>query len=119
VRAGAAVAPLYALVLFAIGAGFWLTAHALLGVPFDDLLVYAGAFSAAWVVGVVAVFAPGGLGVREAMLVAILHGRLGSADALVLAAVSRGILTLVDLLAAGVGVLLISGGPVEEQVSRG
>jgi len=118
-RAGAATVPLFALVWIAIGAGFWLTARALLGVPFDEALVYAGAFCAAWVVGVAAVFAPGGIGVREAMLVAILHGRLGSADALVLAAVSRGILTLVDLLAAGVGVLLISGGPVEEQVSRG
>lgn len=107
VRVGAGVVPLYALVSLAIGVGFWLTARSLLGVPAGDVLVYIGAFWAAWAVGLVAVFAPGGIGVREAMLVAILHSRLGAADALVLAAVSRGILTVVDLAAAAGGVLLL------------
>lgn len=107
VRVAAGVAPLYVLLSLAIGAGFWLTARGLLGVPSRDVLFYIGAFWAAWAVGLVAVFAPGGIGVREAMLVAILHGRLGSADALVLAAVSRGLLTAVDLAAAGAGVLLL------------
>jgi uncharacterized membrane protein YbhN (UPF0104 family) len=97
----------YAGILFIIGFGFWLTARALYGVPFDDVLTYIGAFVAAWLGGVVAVYAPGGVGVREAILVALLHGRLGSADALVLAAASRAILTLVDIGAAVTGVALV------------
>jgi glycosyltransferase 2 family protein len=107
VRVAAAVVPLYALLSLVTGTGFWLTARSLLGVPFGDVLVYVGAFWAAWAVGLVAIFAPGGIGVREAMLLAILRGRLGSADALVLAAVSRGVLTAVDFSAAGAGVLLL------------
>jgi glycosyltransferase 2 family protein len=114
VRAGAAVVPLFAAILFVLGAGFWLTARGLFGAPAGDLLPYVGAFTAAWVVGVVAVYAPGGVGVREAILVAILHGRLGAADALVLALVSRGVLVAVDVLAAGAGVLLLRRHPAPE-----
>jgi glycosyltransferase 2 family protein len=49
--------------------GFWLTARALVTVRIHDLPVYAGAHGVAWLVGFVAVYAPGGLGVREAVLV--------------------------------------------------
>jgi hypothetical protein len=110
-RAGTAAVPPFAAAWLLIGGGFWLTADALIRVPAGDLLVYIGAFSAAWVVGLVAAYAPSGIGVREAMLVAILHGRIGSADALVIAAASRALLTLVDLGAAGVGMLLLRGDP--------
>jgi uncharacterized membrane protein YbhN (UPF0104 family) len=108
-RAGTAAAPLFAAAWLVIGSGFWLTARALVGVPVGDLLLYIGAFSAAWVVGVVAVYAPGGIGVREAMLVAILHGRIGSADALVVAAASRIMMALIDLCAAALGAMLLRG----------
>jgi uncharacterized membrane protein YbhN (UPF0104 family) len=97
----------YAGILLIIGFGFWLTARALYGVPVDDVLTYVGAFVAAWLGGLIAVYAPGGVGVREAILVALLRGRLGSADALVLAAASRAILTLVDVGAAVTGVAIV------------
>lgn len=87
-----------------IGVSFWMTARAFVHVSVRDMAVYAGAFAVAWIVGLVAIYAPGGLGVREAVLVALLHGRLGSADALVVAAASRGIFTVADLVGAGVGV---------------
>jgi hypothetical protein len=48
-----------------------------------------------------------GIGVREAMIVVLLRSRLGSADALVVAAASRGILIAVELAAAAVGFLLL------------
>jgi glycosyltransferase 2 family protein len=108
VSAALASVPMYAAVWVVIGVGFWLTARALVSIPYGDLVIYVGAFSAAWVVGLVAVFAPGGIGVREAVLVALLHGRLGTADALIVAAVSRVVLTVVDLAAAGVAVLIRS-----------
>jgi hypothetical protein len=85
-----------------LGGSFWLCARGLVGVPARDLTVYMGAFAVAWLAGLLAVYAPGGLGVREAVLVALLSGRIGAGDALVVAAASRLILILVDVVFAGV-----------------
>lgn len=98
--------PLYAATWPVIGASFWMTARAFLQVTPSDLAVYTGAFAAAWIVGLIAIYAPGGIGVREAMLVAILGTRIGSADALVVAAASRAVFTLADVIAAGVSLPL-------------
>jgi hypothetical protein len=97
----------YAGVLLIFGFGFWLTARALYGVPVGDVMTYIGAFVLAWVGGLVAIYAPGGVGVREALLVALLRGKIGSADALVLAGFSRAVLTLVDVGAAGASVAVV------------
>ena len=103
-HAGARASVLYGAVVWPLlSVGFWMTAHGFGRASAADLPTYLGAFSAAWVVGLVAIYAPGGLGVREAVLVALLRGKIGSADALVVALASRAILTLVDLAAAGAG----------------
>jgi glycosyltransferase 2 family protein len=86
-----------------LGCSLWLLSRGLFAEAAGGYLLYAGAFSVAWLVGLVAVFAPGGIGVREAVLVALLRGRLSTADAVVLAAASRLVLTVVDLAAAGIG----------------
>jgi hypothetical protein len=91
---------LYLPVWLALGASFWLCARGLVGVPSRDLAFYVGAFAVAWLAGLLAIYAPGGLGVREAVLVALLHGRIGAADALVVAAGSRLMLILADVLLA-------------------
>lgn len=96
-RAMPRAAALYVPVWLAYGVAFWLTARALFAVPFSDLPHDAGVFAAAWIVGLVVVFAPGGLGVREAVIVALLSGRLGEAHAIALAAASRLVLTALDL----------------------
>ncbi len=88
------------------GVAFWLTARALFDVPASDVLRYAGVFAAAWVAGFVVVIAPGGIGVREAVIVALLRGRLGEAEAIVLATASRIAFTMVDL-GAGVPALIV------------
>jgi glycosyltransferase 2 family protein len=98
---------LYLAVWLLLGGSFWLCARGLLGVPARDLALYVGAFAVAWLAGLVAIYAPGGLGVREAVLVALLSGRLGAADALVVAAASRLILILVDVLLAGVATVTL------------
>ncbi len=85
-----------------LGTSFWLCARALVDAPSRDFAVYAGSFAVAWLAGLVAIYAPGGLGVREAVLVALLSGRIGAAEALVVAATSRLILVLVDAALAGV-----------------
>ena len=88
---------LYVLVWGVYGTAFWLTARSLFGVPASDLLHYIGVFAVAWIAGFVVVFAPGGIGVREAVLVALLSGRLGEAHAIALAAASRLVLSAIDL----------------------
>jgi uncharacterized membrane protein YbhN (UPF0104 family) len=89
-----------------LGASFWLCARGLLAVPAHDLAYYMGAFAVAWLAGLAAIYAPGGLGVREAVLVALLGGRIGAANALVVAAASRLILILVDVLLAAVAAVV-------------
>lgn len=98
--AAAKAVPLYAATWLLIGVSFWMTARAFLPVSPSDLPIYTGAFAAAWIVGLIAIYAPGGIGVREAMLVAILGSRIGSAEALVIAATSRAVFTVADLLPA-------------------
>ncbi len=107
VRATAIATSLYFPVWVVMGLSFWFTAHALFDVPYSDVVYYTGAFSIAWLVGLVAFFAPGGIGVREAVLTGLLHARIGTADAVLVAATSRIVLTVVDIGAAAVGVFLL------------
>jgi uncharacterized membrane protein YbhN (UPF0104 family) len=107
-RALEAATPRYFAVWFVFGAAFWLTARGLFDVPASDFLVYTGAFAAAWAVGFLVVVAPGGLGVREAVLVALLRGRLGESEAIVLASASRIAFTLVDLVGGATALALLS-----------
>jgi glycosyltransferase 2 family protein len=107
IRAVAVPTTIRATILFVpvwllLGASFWLCARGLVDAPATDLAFYMGAFAIAWLAGLLAVYAPGGLGVREAVLVAFLHGRIGAGDALVVAAASRLILIAVDLALAGI-----------------
>jgi uncharacterized membrane protein YbhN (UPF0104 family) len=107
-RAALAAAPgatvLYLVVWGLYGTAFWTTGRALFAIPASDLPYYVGVFALGWLAGLVVVFAPGGIGVREAVFVALLSGRLGQADAIVLAATSRIVLSAVDL-AAGTAAL--------------
>jgi hypothetical protein len=107
VRATARAAALYIFVWWLLGVSFWFTARALFGVSVADVGFYAGAFAIASLVGLVAFFAPVGLGIREAVIVALLRSRLGTSDALLLAAVSRGVLTVVDLGTAAAGAAVL------------
>ncbi len=100
---------LYVPVWLVLGTSFWLCARGLVEVPANDLALYIGVFSVAWLTGLVAIYAPGGLGVREAVLVALLHGRIGAADALVVAAASRLMLVLADVLLAAVSTAALRG----------
>jgi uncharacterized membrane protein YbhN (UPF0104 family) len=105
-RAGPTAVLFYLVVWGLYGVAFWTTGRALFAVPASDLPRYIGVFALAWLAGLAAVFAPGGIGVREAVIVALLGGRLHQADAIVLAATSRIVLTASDLVlgAASIGV---------------
>jgi len=88
----------------AYGVAFWLFGRAVLGDAAPALLPAAAAFVGSYVAGIIAVFAPGGLGVREAALVALLAPVTGPAPALLLAVASRLWLVALEILTA-LGVL--------------
>ena len=93
-----------ALPWLAYGLAFWLFGRALLGNAAPALLPATAAFIGSYVAGIIAVFAPGGLGVREAALVALLSPVTGPAPALLLAVASRLWLVALEVLTA-LGVL--------------
>ena len=88
----------------AYGLAFWLFSRALLGASAPGILPAAAAFIGSYVAGIIAVFAPGGLGVREAALVVLLSPVTGPAPALLLAIASRLWLVALEILTA-LGVL--------------
>lgn len=88
----------------AYGVAFWLFGRAILGDAAPGLLPAAAVFIGSYVAGIIAVFAPGGLGVREAALVALLSPIAGPAPALLLAIASRLWLVALEILTA-LGVL--------------
>jgi uncharacterized membrane protein YbhN (UPF0104 family) len=76
--------------------------------PVDFLPLATGAFAAAWCAGFLVVVVPTGAGTRELVLTLALAGQLpgGTAAALTLAVVSRLLITVSDVAAAGLGVAL-------------
>lgn len=68
-----------------------------------------GAFTASYVIGLLALFAPGGLLVREGVMFALLEGPLGPADALAVAVGSRVLLTVTEIAAALIGIAWPAG----------
>jgi uncharacterized membrane protein YbhN (UPF0104 family) len=99
--------PLWALVgelgfLGLRGAGFLLTLQAVVPVSAGELPVVLGAFSWAWLLGLVVPGAPGGIGVFEATVTVLLDGDFGAGTILIAAAFYR----LVSVLAEAAGALL-------------
>jgi glycosyltransferase 2 family protein len=75
-----------------------------------------GAYALAWSVGFLIIFFPGGIGPRELALIAVLAPVMPSASALVVALTSRVVMTIGDLIWAGVGLVL---GRAQAPVTRG
>jgi glycosyltransferase 2 family protein len=88
------------------GVQVWLLARQL-GVPGGPrlLLLSTGAFAGAWSVGFLLVIAPAGAGAREAALILLLGSAMSSAQATVVALVSRLLMTVGDLALGGVAAL--------------
>jgi uncharacterized membrane protein YbhN (UPF0104 family) len=83
------------------------------GAPVSVYLLLLGANSIAMIIGFFALFAPGGIGVRDGVLVLVLTMQLPAAEALALAVFMRAWLTLFDLLTGLAVVLLFRNGPAE------
>jgi uncharacterized membrane protein YbhN (UPF0104 family) len=79
-----------------------------LGLPLTvrTLALATGGWALAWTAGFLFVVAPAGAGVREVVLAAVLVGALPAPAAALAVLVSRVVLTVIDLLLAGTGLLL-------------
>lgn len=81
------------------GAILWSLASFVFAEPDGDLLFYLGLYVVSWFAGFVVPGAPAGLGVREAIMLAVLGPLYGSALAIGLSIAARLVATLGDLLA--------------------
>jgi hypothetical protein len=90
------------------GLAFWGLARGLLGEGAEGfrLATAVGTFAGGYIVGLLALFAPGGIGVREVVFLGLLTPPLGAGGAVALAAGSRVLLTLTEISAALVGLLI-------------
>jgi len=82
------------------GVAFWLFGIGTLGQAAPPLGLAIAAFTASYVAGIIFIVAPGGLGIREAALVAALAPHVGSAAGLFLAIGSRLWLTALEIVTA-------------------
>ena len=81
------------------GLAFWLLVRGVLPHSAPGLAESVGAYTASYVAGLIAPFAPGGLGVREGVLVMALRDHTGLGPALALAAVARLGMTVAEVVA--------------------
>jgi hypothetical protein len=90
-----------------MGLAFFLFARSLWpGLSWQALPLVAGAYALAWTLGLATLVSPGGLGVREAILLALLGPVLPPSGAVVVALASRVWITIAELACAGVAALL-------------
>ncbi|MDT0331623.1 lysylphosphatidylglycerol synthase domain-containing protein [Nocardiopsis lambiniae] len=103
-----------------LGLHLWLLAWAVGGDPWGSLAPAVGAYALAWTLGLLVVFAPAGLGVREAVLVVALAPVVDAGAALVAAVLSRLVMTVADVAWAGLSVPLsrLGGRLVDADGSR-
>jgi hypothetical protein len=82
------------------GLALWLLARGLLPAAGLRPTLAVAVFTASYLAGFLALFAPGGLGVREGLFILMLQGPLGIGAATALALASRLLLTITELGAA-------------------
>src|SRR5438093_10890795 len=80
----------------AYGLAFWLLARGLGLPPTLPLATATGVFALGYILGLLALFAPGGVGVRELVFIGLLTPALGSGGAVALSVGSRVRLTLTE-----------------------
>jgi hypothetical protein len=93
------------------GVALWLLARGVLPRAGLGLLPAIAVFTASYLAGFIALFAPGGIGVREGVFILMLQGPIGIGAATALAVASRLLLTVTELGAAVPFLLFPRGKP--------
>lgn len=89
------------------GVHLWILVNSISSPRFIDVLILTGAISLSFSVSVIAFILPSGIGVREVILIGAMSLFLTVEKASAVSLISRGLFTLVDLLAAGIAVLFV------------
>jgi uncharacterized membrane protein YbhN (UPF0104 family) len=88
------------------GAHAWLLVSEFAGHGGRVLALSLGGYALAWSVGFLIIFVPGGIGPRELALIAVLAPVMPAASALVVALASRVVMTIGDLVWAGIALAI-------------
>ena len=96
------------------GAAFWLLANSLVADRALPFALATGVFALGYILGWLAPFAPGGVGVRELVLISLLTPFLGSGGAVAVSIGSRVLLTVTEAGAALASVVLVRRAASEE-----
>lgn len=83
------------------GLGFFLMSGAVTRVTWASAVAFAAAYAVSWTIGYVAIFAPGGLGVREGVMVLMLSNLIGLPAAILVSLAQRVWFTVMELVLAG------------------
>ena len=86
-----------------LGLGFFMLAYSIYEVSFSEMLYISGVFGLSVIIGILAVFAPSGIGVREGILVLGLSLIMPQEYAVMISVVSRLWMTVSELSAIGIG----------------
>ncbi len=89
------------------GIALLLTARSLTGVSLDLAPLFVAAQALALIAGFLAFFAPGGIGVREGILLGILAPVIGGGPAGIVALTIRLFQTATDIFVAGIGLIIL------------
>lgn len=88
-----------------VGIGFYILVYSIYPLPLSKALYTAGIFALATIIGILSIFAPSGIGVREGIMLLGLSLIMPSHYAVVVSIVSRLWSTIPELLLAGIGSL--------------
>lgn len=98
---------LYVLSWLCYGSAFYLFLASVNPLPLSNWVVVTGGFAAAYIVGLLAIFVPGGLGVREGVLALFLAGLVGSGVAAALSFGQRLWFTAIELTFVAISVIFL------------
>ena len=95
------ITSLYLCSWFVFGYAFWLFVSSIAGSDTFSLFYLTGVYAVSYVTGYLALFAPGGIGVREGIMSILLTGAISPGVAAVVAILSRLMVTVIELLCVG------------------
>lgn len=80
---------LYVINWLILGLGFYMLVNSIYAVPFKDFFFVAGSYALACIIGILAVFAPSGIGVRESIMVLTLKTIIPEPITIVISVIAR------------------------------
>ena len=81
-----------------VGMGFYMLVYSIYPIPFSEMLYVGGVFGLSAIIGILSIFAPSGIGVREGVMIAGLLFIMPEEYAVIISVVSRLWATVAELL---------------------